>query len=388
MTSLPSPGPAALAHSHRLAAAIQAEIEASGGWLDFARFMERALYAPGLGYYSAGSRKIGAEGDFVTAPEISPLFGRALARQVAEILGRSGGDVLELGAGSGRLAVDLLRGLEECGCPLRHYLILEVSADLAERQRNQIARQAPEHLPRCRWLEALPETFAGVVLANEVLDALPVHLLAWRKDGVYERGAVVAGEGFGWEERLLGPGPLWDKALRLGLPTGAVTEIGLAAPRLVHTLGKILKQGVLLLLDYGFPEREYYHPQRSGGTLMCHYRHRTHDDPLWLPGLQDITSHVNFTAIGEAGTAAGLELLGYTSQARFLINCGIVDLLAQTPAEDIPAYLPQAGAVQRLLSPAEMGELFKVMALGKDCMAPLLGFGQGDRRRSLAPDVR
>ena len=383
MAPLPEPSPDALHHSRELARLIHREIAAAGGWIAFSRYMELALYAPGLGYYSAGAAKFGAAGDFVTAPELSPLFGRTLARQVAQVLELTGGEVLELGAGSGRLALDLLRELERLGTLPVRYHILEVSADLRERQRALIGEAAPHLLERVAWLDTLPASFTGIILGNEVLDAMPAALVRWREDAVYERGVASAGDEFQWSERPLAPGPLLDAARALELPAGYLSEINLAAAALVASLARRLQSGALLLIDYGFGESEYYHPQRSQGTLMCHYRHHAHADPFFLPGLQDITAHADFSRIGRAGTAGGLELLGYATQAAFLINCGIAQLLSETPVEDVSTYLPLTNQAQRLLSPAEMGELFKVIALGKGIDEPLVGFAGGDRRHSL-----
>ena len=383
MAPLPEPSPDALHHSRELARLIHREIAAAGGWIAFSRYMELALYAPGLGYYSAGAAKFGAAGDFVTAPELSPLFGRTLARQVAQVLELTGGEVLELGAGSGRLALDLLRELERLGTLPVRYNILEVSADLRERQRALIGEAAPHLLERVAWLDTLPASFTGIILGNEVLDAMPAALVRWREDTVYERGVASAGDEFQWSERPLAPGPLLDAARALELPAGYLSEINLAAAALVASLARRLQSGALLLIDYGFGESEYYHPQRSQGTLMCHYRHHAHADPFFLPGLQDITAHADFSRIARAGTAGGLELLGYATQAAFLINCGIAQLLSETPVEDVSTYLPLTNQAQRLLSPAEMGELFKVIALGKGIDEPLVGFAGGDRRHSL-----
>ena len=383
MAPLPEPSPDALHHSRELARLIHREIAAGGGWIAFSRYMELALYAPGLGYYSAGAAKFGAAGDFVTAPELSPLFGRTLARQVAQVLELTGGEVLELGAGSGRLALDLLRELERLGTLPVRYHILEVSADLRERQRALIGEAAPHLLERVAWLDTLPASFSGVILGNEVLDAMPAALVRWQEDAVYERGVESDGNEFQWSERPLAPGPLLDAARALELPAGYLSEINLAAAALVAGLARCLQSGALLLIDYGFGESEYYHPQRSQGTLMCHYRHHAHADPFFLPGLQDITAHVDFSRIARAATAGGLELLGYTTQAAFLINCGITQLLSETPVEDVSTYLPLTNQAQRLLSPAEMGELFKVIALGKGLGEPLLGFAGGNRRHRL-----
>lgn len=384
MSSLPQPAPEALSHSARLASLIRTEIDAAGGWLGFDRYMTLALYAPGLGYYSAGLEKFGFAGDFVTAPEISPLFGRCLARQAAQVLGTAGGDVLELGAGSGKLAVDMLTELDRLECLPQRYLILEVSASLREAQKNRINSKMPLRIAqKVTWLDALPEVFTGLVLGNEVLDALPAQLVAWHQSGASERGVAVENGQFVWRDRSLTQGRLFEAARALALPPGHVSEISLAAGGLTASLAAMLEHGVVLMLDYGFPRREYYHPQRAQGTLMCHYRHHAHDDPFRYPGLQDITAHVDFTAIAEAAVGQGGVLLGYASQAQFLINCGITDLLAQVLPEDVAAYLPLAAQAQKLLSPAEMGELFKAVAFGKGFDEPLLGFISGDKRRTL-----
>lgn len=380
MAPLPAPSPDARRHGDALAELIRGEIAAAGGWLPFARYMELALYAPGLGYYSAGAAKFGAAGDFVTAPELSPLFGRVLARQSAPVLAETGGGMLELGAGSGRLAVDAWRELERLGVLPEHYAILDVSGDLRERQRAIFAAEAPALLERARWLDVLPERLRGVVLANEVLDAIPVHRVAWREEGIFEQGVEAAEEGFRWAERPAG-GVLLNAARALPVAPEYASELNLAAPALVRTLGERLEAGMLLFVDYGFGRREFYHPQRSGGTLLCHYRHHVHDDPFFLPGLQDITAHVDFTAVAEAGVGVGLDLLGYTSQARFLLDGGLLALLGETDAAD-PAYAPLAAGAQKLLSPAEMGELFKVIGLGRG-VAPPSGLASPGRLHSL-----
>ncbi|MES2353409.1 MAG: SAM-dependent methyltransferase [Pseudomonadota bacterium] len=363
MSSLPPPTPLALSHSQQVVEHIVREIHASEGWIDFARFMELALYAPGLGYYSAGAAKFGGEGDFVTAPEISSLFGRTLARLIATTLENTGGDILELGAGSGRLALDLLRELDRINQLPDQYRILELSADLRERQHALFQQQAPDLLDRMIWLDTLPTFFRGVVLGNEVLDAMPVHLVNWRQEEIWERGVAFEDGRFIWRDKLMPAGELRTTAERILPGEGYISEISLAVPALIRSIGKILHQGIAFFIDYGFLRDAYYHPQRHCGTLMCHYRHRAHDDPFYLPGLQDITAHVDFTAVAEAASEAGMEVLEITTQARFLIDCGITDLLAEVDPRDTVAYLPLANQVQRLLSPAEMGELFKVAVL-------------------------
>jgi SAM-dependent MidA family methyltransferase len=388
---LPEPGREALAHSCAVKRLIQTEIAASGGWISFELYMQLALYAPGMGYYSGGAAKFGQAGDFVTAPEISSLFGRALARQAAQVLraidGR--GDILEFGAGTAKLTLDLLLELERLESLPTHYFILEVSADLQQRQRHFLEEQAAHLLPRVVWLERLPAEFEGLMLANEVLDAMPVHLVAWRETGLFERGIIYRDDEFQWMEHPLGEGELLAAAREMeplvetGAGAGYISEINLSARHFIHSLGSILQKGAILLVDYGFGMSEYYHPQRSRGTLMCHYRHHAHDDPFYLPGLQDITSHVDFSAIANAAASADLALLGYNTQAHFLINCGITRILAQVPAENLKEYLPMANQLQKLVSPAEMGELFKAIAFGRDISTPLTGFASGDKSRLL-----
>lgn len=403
--ALPAPDSDALAHSRRLTQHIAGEIAAAGGWIDFARFMALALYAPGLGYYSGGARKFGAAGDFVTAPELTPAFAQTLATQAVQVLAASAPHILEAGAGSGRLAADLLQELERRNALPATYAILELSGELRERQRETLAATVPHLVDRVRWLDRLPERFDGLVLANELLDALPVHLVRWTDDAILERGVSLAEEAtnvaadaitpqqqahplasFVWQERPAS-GAVLGRAQALageGVPGGGyLSEIGLAAAAWTASWADLLGRGALLLIDYGFPRREFYHPQRSEGTLMCHYRHHAHPDPFYLPGLQDITAHVDFTAIAEAGTEAGLDFLGYTTQAMFLFNCGLTEVLARTPADDARRYLPQANAAQKLISPAEMGELFKVIALGRGIDETLVGFARGDRSATL-----
>jgi SAM-dependent MidA family methyltransferase len=381
-TALPPPSAEALTHSAELTRLIAAAIDPTG-WIDFARYMELALYAPGLGYYAAGSTKVGGAGDFVTAPELSPLFSQTLARQVVQLLGQAGDEMIELGAGSGRMARDLLLALAGLDLLPSRYAIVELSAELRARQQ-QTMLALPEALrSRVRWLDALPPRITGLVLANEVLDALPVHVVAWHDHAVMERGVSWDGRAFSWAERPLAPGPLLDRARALAPAPPYISEISLLVPALIRTLANAMERGALLFIDYGFGSGEYYHPQRDRGTLMCHYRHRAHDDPFFLPGLQDITSHVDFTAVALAGVDAGLELKGYTTQAHFLINAGVTDLLAGTSPDDSATYLPLAAQAQTLVSPAEMGELFKVIALGRGIEGELIGFRSGDQRGML-----
>ena len=378
LSELPCPDPAAQAASRALAERIAAELRAQGNWISFARYMELALYEPQFGYYAAAGAPFGRGGDFVTAPELSPLFARTLARQVAALL-QPGDAVLEFGAGSGALAAQLCDELVALGAGPHPYLILETSRVLRERQRARLGRRA-------QWLERLPVGFRGVMLANEVADAMPVHALAWTRSGITERG-VCANEGqLTWCGRPAAAEVLASaQEIEIDLPPSGryESELALAAPAWLRSLGAALERGAILVIDYGFPRREYYHPQRSMGTLMCHYRHRAHADPFFFPGLQDITAHVDFSALAHAAAESGLDLLGYAGQAQFLVNCGITELLAAEDHADIARYAPLAASAQTLLSPAEMGELFKVLAVGRGIDQPLLGFAQGDRSQSL-----
>jgi SAM-dependent MidA family methyltransferase len=388
--SLPAPGPDALAQSETLAAQLRAEIAAAGGWLPFSRFMERALYAPGLGYYSGGARKFGRRADdgsdFVTAPELSPLFAQTLARPVADALAASGTRrVMEFGAGTGKLAAGLLDALAALQVELDEYAIVDLSGELRERQRETIDAAVPAGVAaKVRWLDALPERFDGVIVGNEVLDAMPVRLFA-KADGAWrERGVVVDAHGaFAFDDRPIAPGARPAVLDEIDAGDGYVTETHEAAIAFTRTICTMLARGAAFLIDYGFPAHEYYHPQRDGGTLMCHYRHHAHGDPFVYPGLQDITAHVEFSGIYEAGVGAGADLLGYTSQARFLLNAGITDVLAEIDPSEPAHFLPAANAVQKLISEAEMGELFKVIAFSRGIDGTLDAFVRGDRSHTL-----
>ena len=380
---LPTPTPDALAHSQRVVAHLQKLIQLAGGWISFAQYMEAALYAPGLGYYAAGATKLGPAGDFVTAPEMTPLFGRTLAHAMAPVLKETDGEVMELGAGSGKLAVDVLGELERLDALPTRYGILEVSADLRARQQERLAHELPHLADRVHWLDALPDQFSGVMLGNEVLDALPVELVHWTDSEPMQRGVSLGGEAFVWQDRPIADPTLHARAETLHPAPGYLSEINLAADALISALAHSLDHGLILMIDYGFGESEYYHPQRHMGTLRAHYRHHALDDPFYLPGLCDLTAHVDFSAVARAGEASGLSLAGYASQANFLINAGLTELLMQILPTDAAVYLPQANAVQRLVSPAEMGDLFKVIGLSKGDIAPLTGFARGDRSHSL-----
>ncbi len=389
---LPVPDPPALAHSRRVAALIRREIDAGGGRITFARYMQLALYEPGLGYYSAGARKFGRDGDYVTAPELSPMFSRCVARQCAQVLAAGGRDILEFGAGSGVMARDILAALEAAGSLPDGYHILEVSADLRRRQRETLERAVPHMLDRVHWLDGLPDgDFEGVVLANEVLDAFPVHRFYVVDDGMAGEYYVTwEGDGFAWQQ-----GPLSGPEIRAAvdavardvglaqLGRGYTSEVNALLGGWMEGIAGFLKRGVVLTFDYGYPRREYYHPQRRAGTLMCHYRHHAHDDPLILPGLQDITAHVDFTAAAEAAHRAGLTVAGFTNQANFLLATGIDEMDHAASGADALWQFDTAQQIKVLTLPQEMGELVKVMALTRAFEFPLLGFTLRDYRGRL-----
>lgn len=375
--NLPEPSADALAASRALRDLIADDIRRNAGWIPFTRYMELALYAPGLGYYSGGAAKLGKDGDFTTAPEITPLFGNTLARVAAELMAQSAPRILEFGAGTGKLARDILTELQARGVDIDSYAIVELSGELRGRQQETLRGFA-----QATWLDAVPATFSGVVIGNEVLDAMPVNLVIKSGDRWLERGVGLSGEDFIFSDRpcdasLVARIPDADE-----LPDAYLTEVHPVATGFMHTLGAMLTKGAAIFPDYGFPSHEYYHPQRTQGTLMCHYRHHAHPDPFYHPGLQDITAHVDFSAMARAAVDSGLDLLGYTSQAAFLLDAGIGEVLMRTPPDDAMHYLPQANAVQKLVSPAEMGELFKVLTVGKGVELPAR-FARSDRSHRL-----
>ena len=386
---LPPADAETLAQSALCADYLRNRIRAAGGSLSFAEFMHDALYAPGLGYYTAGAAKFGADGDFVTAPEISPLFGRVLARQCAEILDvLDGGDILEFGAGSGKLAAELLAALEAHDTLPSAYRILEVSPDLEQRQRQTLELRVPQLAGCVEWLARPPTGHRGVVLANEVLDALPVERFCRAKDGVRQIRVAIRGEGFDTIEEpapdiLAAAVADIESAIGRRLPDGFVSEICLAASPWVGELSATLEQGVVLLFDYGVSRREYYAPDRSGGWLRCHFRHHVHGNPLILPGVQDLTAWVDFTAVAGAAVDCGLKLCGYLPQASFLINAGLDAELAEFANLPPASQLELSGQVKLLTLPGEMGENVKCLGLGRGVSENLRGFSQADRTHTL-----
>jgi SAM-dependent MidA family methyltransferase len=374
-------------HARRVLEHLQAAVRAAGGWLPFDEYMALALYAPGLGYYSAGSRKLGAGGDFTTAPEISPLFGRCLARHCAQVLDvLGGGDVLEVGAGTGRLAFDVLQALHESGQLPARYRILEVSADLRQRQHALLATLPDAAASRVQWLDAPPaEHWQGALLANEVLDALPVESFVWQAGAPLERGVALDDSGTLTFKAREAPAALRAEILRLQDDTswhdGFTSELCTRMDPWIHEMTRALAAGVALFIDYGLPRGEYYHRERSAGTLRCHYRQRAHDNPFAHPGMEDITAWVDFTRVAEAADSAGLEVLGFATQTALLLGLGIeAEVMA---AADETTRIRRASEARQLLMPHEMGERFKAIALGRDFSAPLAAFAHQDLRRSL-----
>lgn len=374
---LPTPSPDAQAASLRLTQRIRQTIVEQNHWIPFSRFMEMALYEPQLGYYSGGSHKIGAEGDFITAPTLSPLFAECLARQLNDLLPHTAGNIYEFGAGTGHLAADLLKHLPDS---LNHYYIIELSAELAERQRQWIQTQVPTELAqKVIHVSQLPDTFDGILIGNEVLDAMPVERIQ-RQNGQWQQIGV------SWEngQFIQTPHPLHSPELIRSATEyfpaidDYTSELHPTQYAFVYTLAQKLTRGGMIWIDYGFDASQYYHPQRDEGTLIGHYRHHTIHDPFFQVGLTDLTAHINFTDIAQAGTDAGLDLIGYTTQTHFLLNLGIVESLSAIGEIDSPAYIREAVAVQKLLNPHEMGELFKVMAFAKHLEADWQGFRQGD----------
>jgi SAM-dependent MidA family methyltransferase len=364
---VPVPDDEARAHSARVAAHVRDEIGRAGGFITFAPYMDLVLYAPGLGYYVAGARKFGDAGDFVTAPELTPLFGAALARQIEVVVATtSAREIVELGAGSGALAASMLNALAEAKALPSRYAILEPSPELRARQQATLEALSARSGARIEWIERLPDTIGGIVVMNEVLDAIAPNIVARRDGQWYERGVALADATFAWAERPLDDAKLLALA-RARFPDDGdyLSEVNPAAEALVATIAERVGEGGILIVDYGFPAREYYHAQRASGTLVGHYRHRVHDDPFLWPGLSDLTSHVDFTAIARAGQRAGLRVAGFATQASFLLGCGLLERLRAAGTPGSVDYVRASAAVQKLLSPAEMGELFKMLLLAR-----------------------
>ncbi len=386
--TFPQPSIEAQTHSARVLRFIRAQIEAAGGSISFAQYMAQALYAPGLGYYSAGAHKFGEAGDFVTAPEISPLFGKTIAQQIQPLLAQlDAPSVLELGAGTGAMAAQILQTLAAHDALPEAYWILETSAELQQRQQQQLREVlSPEVFGRVQWLQQIPdESFAGVVLGNEVIDALPCALIEKTNEGILERAVEWNDEALAWTTRPLTTALAEalehiPQSIRDAWPVGYVSELRIALRDWLAALSAPLQQGAMVWIDYGYGQREYYHPERTQGTLRCFYRHRAHEDPFLWPGLQDITAHVDFTDLAQAAHAEDLEVAGYTTQASFLLAGGLLDLTAHTT--DARVLAEQSRALQVLLMPGQMGELIKVLALVRGIELPA-HFAETDLRRQL-----
>jgi SAM-dependent MidA family methyltransferase len=385
---LPLPQTLAQHHSEKLIELIKNEIIHTNGAISFKRYMELSLYAPGLGYYAAGSIKLGKEGDFITAPEISPLFSCAIANALIPVLTRVK-IVLEVGAGSGRMAADILNFLAAKDALPDEYWILELSADLRERQRETIKNTIPDFIDKVKWLDTLPQQFSGVVVANELLDAMPVQLFQKTENDFNEINVGWDGQKFVFllcpssDARLQHRLHEIESVAGAAFTPGYLSEVNFAAEDWIQSIAERLQQGLILLIDYGFPQHEYYHPQRDQGTLMCHYRHRSHTDPFVYPGLQDITAHVDFTAMADAALAADLNVVGYTNQVSFLMGAGLIDLAAAVDQSDIKNQMNVASEIKKLTLPHEMGELFKVIGFSKNCDVTLPAFLFRDLREYL-----
>ena len=387
--SLPQPDELSAKHCARVSDHIRAKVEDAGGKISFAEFMQEALYAPGLGYYNAGTAKFGADGDFITAPEISSVFGRILARQSAEVLGEiESGEILEFGAGSGKLAVDMLTALEALGALPDSYQILEVSADLQERQRLRMQAEIPQLADRVRWISGLPQNFEGVIVANEVLDALPVERFVRREAGVLQLCVSLQAERFVWAERAA-PDRLASAVAEIEaeigrtLEDGYTSEVSLAAPRWIDSLANCLGRGAVFLFDYGVSQREYYATDRTEGWLRCHFRHHAHSNPLIYPGIQDLTTWVDFSSIAGAAVSNGFDLLGYQTQSQFLMGGGLEIEMQGFTELPLPRQLELSGQIKTLTLPGEMGENFKCIAFGRGAINTPSTFHFADRTQTL-----
>ncbi|MGD8925311.1 MAG: SAM-dependent methyltransferase [Thioalkalispiraceae bacterium] len=383
---LPEPDQDSLVHSQHTLTAIKAMIQSAQGKISFQQFMQAALFEPGLGYYRCGTEKFGQLGDFITAPEVSPFFGQCLANVIAQT--SVGREVLEVGAGSGQLAISMLNGLNDKGILPDTYYILELSSELRERQQRNIHAALPELVDRVIWLDDLPKSFKGVVVANELLDAMPVKRFKLDNNEVFEEFVVWKNDKLAYtyvpasDPRLLARVEELKQTTTISEVTPYYSEVNFIAEDWIRSLASSIDSGVVLIVDYGYPRSSYYHAQRSMGTLMCHYQHRAHSDPLILPGIQDITAHIDFTAMADAAIEGGMEVVGFASQAHFLLNTGILSLI-DPQQQELPDFLQASGEIKRLTLPGEMGESFKVMAFTKNYEGDVTGFEQHDIRHLL-----
>lgn len=386
-SKLPVPDDVAKHHSDKLVAKIKQSIQAAGGKISFADYMNLCLYTPGLGYYSAGSHKIGSGGDFTTAPEVSPLFSRCLAHHIKDVLIQlPHGDILEFGAGNGKMAIDILLELQQLNSLPKHYFIIEASADLRQKQQQTIQTVIPQLVDRIQWLDQLPSEFNGVIVANEVCDAMPVHVLHFADNAVKERYVQLnSDDNFEWCEDKVSSKELLEQAKNIQGLIGDedyITEVNLQAEAWLNSIAESLKQGAMFIIDYGYPANSYYHPDRDNGTLMCYYQHHGHDDVFFLPGLQDITAHVNFSALAQTAFDKELDVAGFQTQADFLIAGGITELASANSSDELSLF-KQSAEIKRLTLPSEMGETFKILSLTQNLDQLLPRILLRDQRRKL-----
>lgn len=384
---LPTPDSIAQQHSDELVSLIKNHIVNSGGKIDFADYMNLCLYTPGLGYYSAGSHKLGQHGDFTTAPEISSLFSRTLAKHIHDVFKRiSTPTILEFGAGSGKMAIDILVQLELDAALPEQYFIVEASADFRQRQEELLSQSIPHLINRIVWLDQIPDSFTGVILANEVCDAMPVHCLHFKNKHIFQRYVGLKNNDFVWCDEAIANDDLAERANNiqsLNVGTNYITEVNLIAEAWIASLAERLIQGALFIIDYGYPQTDYYHPQRNTGTMMCYYQHTGHDNPFILQGLQDITAHVDFTALAQAAFDNGLDVAGFQAQADFLIAGDITQLVAESGKEEGAESIQLTHQLKQLTLPSAMGETFKVLTLTKNLSELLPRVQLADRRYSL-----
>ena len=385
-SDLPAPGVEARTHSARMQEKLHSMIKANGGRIPFETYMNACLFQPQLGYYRCGTEKFGAGGDFITAPEISPLFAQCLARFKIQI--DVVNHILEVGAGSGKLAAGILGFLAQHAALPEHYYILELSQELRQRQQQTIRDLVPDVIERVTWLDDIPEQFNGLVIANELLDAMPVRRFRLKEQKVFEQyvtwhdGVLCYEDVVSNDQRLLERVDLLVKECQLDTNSNYLSEINFVAEDWIQTVGERLQSAVVLLIDYGYPRSAYYHPQRHMGTLMCHFQHRAHPDPLILPGIQDITTHIDFTAMADAALAAGMDVAGFTTQGYFLMNMGVLNAL-DVSQQQTAEYVMLANEIKRLTLPGEMGEHFKVLSLAKGLDTIIPGFELHDMRHLL-----
>jgi len=380
MSSMPIAPENELRLSERLKTKIIQSIVAAGGWISFNRFMEFALYDADFGYYSGSLRKFGEEGDFVTASEISSFFAKALCIQFKEIFQSLDKNIIEIGAGSGKFALEVIQSLEADSESINHYFILEISQSLRKQQYDLLIEQLPSNLfNKVQWINEIPKKYEGIIFCNELLDAFPIDLIKKTLGNYFQKGVGVENSEFIWKDKLIDDLSVYDQVNLESLPDNYLIEHSIHIKNWINQINQSFSKGILLIIDYGFNDKEYFHDQRAQGTLMCHFKHYAHDNPLIHLGIQDITSHINFSFVARETSKLGLHVKGFISQANFLINCGILDLLEKVNIEDRALYMKSVSEIQKLLSPAEMGDLFKVMAIEKNIDIDFIGLKNNNK---------